>query len=132
MSQAATSAEIRAWAGDVGNLGSVCRLQQKRPGLEKPTFSVGHLGSAGSQETFMRVLEGVGATSQGKKGLGWPQMFGAQWNRDKNILKPCVYSREKVKSDGNSQSSDGDILEGMPKSRDWKPLSVTFLVLLPT
>lgn len=125
MSQAAAGAERRARVGDIGNCGSVFRLRQKRPRLEKPPFSMGNLGSVGSQETFMRVLEGLGATSQGEKGLGWPQMFGAQWNRDK-IFNPCRYSRERVESDGNSQSNDGDIVEGMPKSRDWKPLPATF------
>ena len=132
MSQAATSTKRRAWVGDAENHGSVCRLQQKRPRLEKPTFLMGTLGSVGSQETFVRVLAGVEATSQGSKGLGWPQMFGAQWIRDKKIFNPCVCPRERVKSDENSQSSDGDIVEGTPQSRDWKRLSATFLVSFPT
>lgn len=60
------------------------------------------------------------------KGLGWPQMFHAQWSRDKKMSFFFVCSRERVKSDGNTRTSDRDILGGRPKSGNWKPLSTIF------
>lgn len=53
--------------GMLGIMALVCRLQQKRPRLEKPSFSKGPSGSVGSQETFMRVLEGVGLQVKAKR-----------------------------------------------------------------
>lgn len=58
-------------------------------------------------------------------------MFCAEWSRDKKIFFSFVSSRERVKSDGNTQTSEGDIVEGRPKFGDWKQLSATFLVLFP-
>lgn len=45
---------------------------------------------------------GGGCTS-GQKGLGWPQMFCAQWSGDKKIFPSFVCQREGVGSDGNAQ-----------------------------
>lgn len=76
-----------------------------RRGPDCRNVSVGLLGFVGGQETFTRVLEGVGAAHWGQKGLAWFQMFCAQWSRDKKIFSSFVYLRERVGRGGNAQSA---------------------------
>lgn len=110
------------------NHGSVCRLQQKRPRLDKSSFSMGLLGSVKGQETFMRVLEGSGAVYWHQKGLGQSQMFCAQWSGDKkNIFLLCLFEGEDGKWIKHSASPViGTLVMGRSKSGDYKPLSATF------
>lgn len=125
----------QCWEGSTGggcwekwNHDSVCRLQQKRPRLKKSSFSMGPLGSVRGQETFTRVPEEVGAAHWGQKGLGWPQMFCAQWSRDKKNISSFVCLRERVGNDVTAQLPQwwGHWWWGRPKSGHWKPFSATF------
>lgn len=92
------------------NYSFVCRLQQKTSRLEKSSLLMSPLGSVGSQETFTRVLEGVGVAHQAKRDLAGLKCFVHSGVETRKYFPPlCVKGRGLEVMGMLSWVSDGDV-----------------------